>query len=34
MAHLGQTGDYFGLTLELFELTRDQSVQPAAPLAG
>jgi RimJ/RimL family protein N-acetyltransferase len=33
MTHLGQTGDYFGLTLELFELTRAQSV-PAAPLAG
>jgi RimJ/RimL family protein N-acetyltransferase len=33
MAHLGQTGEFFGLTLELFELTRDRSVQSAAPLA-
>jgi RimJ/RimL family protein N-acetyltransferase len=33
MAHLGQTSDYFGLTLELFELTRDQSAQPDAPPA-
>jgi RimJ/RimL family protein N-acetyltransferase len=34
MTHLGQTGDYFGLTLELFELTRDRSVRSEAPLAG
>ena len=30
MTHLGQTGDYYGLTLELFELTRDRSVQAPA----
>jgi RimJ/RimL family protein N-acetyltransferase len=34
MAHIGQTGDYFGLTLELFELTSDRLAQAAAPLAG
>jgi RimJ/RimL family protein N-acetyltransferase len=29
MSHIGQTGDYFGLTLELFELTSDRLAQAA-----